>query len=90
LSEQIATGKMTDLLPTPDHNDGNGGARINQNGHQITISDKVGQTGQGTGKKLRLQPAMTEWMMGFPENWVTLPLALQDGVEKPSKPTVTQ
>ena len=29
--------------------------------------------GQMTGVKLRLQPAMTEWMMGFPAGWTELP-----------------
>ena len=30
--------------------------------------------GNETGEKLRLQPAMTEWMMGFPEGWTELPI----------------
>jgi len=31
--------------------------------------------GKQTGEKLRLQPAMTEWMMGFPDGWTELPSA---------------
>ncbi len=36
-------------------------------------------TGTGTGKKLRLQPAMTQWMMGFPESWTEFPTTEQSG-----------
>lgn len=37
--------------------------------------------GAQTGEKLRLQPAMTEWMMGFPDKWTELPLVPQDTVK---------
>lgn len=86
LSEQIATGKMYNLLPTPDANDGSRGATKtydpkakSQSGR--TVNAAVA-SGTGTGEKLRLQPAMTEWMMGFPENWTELPLAHQDIAKK--------
>jgi len=77
------------MLPTPGAQDWKKrGPASKQRGVGEVVTDT--QIGQGTGKKLRLQPAMTEWLMGFPEDWATLPLALQSGAEKPSKPTVTQ
>lgn len=62
LKEQIAYGK---LLPTPDAHQR--GARVNQNGHQLTTQDVIGQQ---TG--LKLQPNFVEWMMGFPIGWTEL------------------
>jgi hypothetical protein len=38
------------------------------------------QIGKLTGTKLRLQPAMCEWMMGFPLNWTSLE---QETTEQP-------
>lgn len=36
-------------------------------------------TGLVSGKKLRLQPAMTQWMMGYPDLWTEFPLVEPDG-----------
>jgi site-specific DNA-cytosine methylase len=47
-------------------------------------------TGQETGKKLRLQPAMTQWMMGYPDLWTEFPIAEPDGEKTASKPTATE
>lgn len=79
------------LLPTPDHNDGKRGAAKVYDPHSYSQSGRTINTliGSGTGKKLRLQPAMTEWMMGFPEQWTEFPIAEQSGEKIASKPTVT-
>jgi hypothetical protein len=45
-----------------------------QNGKTVNIL-----TGIGTGRKLRLQPAMTQWMMGYPDSWTEFPLAEANG-----------
>jgi hypothetical protein len=62
--------QTSQLLPTPEAK--------NQEGYQVANGKKYlrlgSQTGQEAGKKLRLQPAMTAWMMGFPENWTELPI----------------
>lgn len=51
------------------------------------------QSGAATGARLRLQPAMTEWMMGYPKNWLSFPTEpvspKQGGAKKLSKPTET-
>lgn len=49
---------------------------------QISTGKLKNLIGAGIGKKLRLQPAMTEWMMGYPEGWVNLPLVTPDGEKK--------
>lgn len=78
--------KGSGLLPTPDANDGNRGPSKtydpkakSQSGR--TIASAV-TSGTGTGAKLRLQPAMTEWMMGFPDKWTELPLVDQGTAKK--------
>ena len=74
------------LLPTPEAKNWEG--YHNSHGKQIPkIGKKISKTGQETGERLRLQPAMTEWMMGFPEGWAKLPLAEQDGEKRHSNPT---
>ena len=80
------------MLPTPDASDGRRGpAKIynprakSQSGRTVTT-----MVGSGTGEKLRLQPAMPEWMMGFPEKWTEFPIALPSGGTNQSKPTATQ
>lgn len=47
-------------------------------------------TGIETGKKLRLQPAMTQWMMGYPDLWTEFPTVEPSGEKKASKPTETE
>lgn len=58
------------------------GRRIASNGntHSTGLADKTLLIGQETGVKLRLQPAMTEWMMGFPAGWTELPYLPADTV----------
>lgn len=62
--------------------------------HSIGLMDKVAMTGIPTGKKLRLQPAMVEWMMGFPKGWCDFHLEevqsdMPGGAKKRSNPTET-
>lgn len=92
------------ILPTPVASDYEGGVckdakiengrwlRMNSKGQRfgVKIRDAVGATGIKTGEKLRLQPAMPEWMMGFPEKWTEFPIALPNGETDRSKPTATQ
>lgn len=63
--------------------------------HKMCSRARSGRTvttlvGSGTGEKLRLQPAMPEWMMGFPEKWTEFPIASPSGGMNRSKPTETQ
>lgn len=92
------------ILPTPVASDYEGGIckdakvengrwmRTNAKGQEfgVKVRDAVGATGIKTGEKLRLQPAMPEWMMGFPERWMEFPTASPNGGTNQSKPTVTQ
>lgn len=56
------------MWPTPDTE--TRGARINQNGHHLTLQDAV-----GSGK---LNPQFVEWLMGYPIGWTELsPWAIQ-------------
>lgn len=92
LSEQIATGYLTNVLPTPDHNDG---ARGPTKVYDPKAKSQSGRTintliGSGLGRKLRLQPAMTQWMMGYPDLWTEFPLAELSGDLIHSKPTATE
>ena len=88
LKEQIAYGK---LLPTPDHNDGARGATKVYDPKSKSQSGRTINTliGSGTGKKLRLQPAMTQWMMGYPDSWTEFPTVEPNGEKKASKPMET-
>jgi hypothetical protein len=75
------------MLPTPSVKDQSGGAReVELTGtswtrkgkdkewsHGAQMHDVVKSIGIGVGTKLRLQPAMVEWMMGFPEGWTEIP-----------------
>ena len=92
------------ILPTPVASDYEGGVcgdakiengrwmRTNAKGQKfgVKIRDAVGATGIKTGEKLRLQPAMPEWMMGFPEKWTEFPIASPNGETDRSKPMETQ
>ena len=91
-------------LPTPVASDYEGGVckdariengrwlRTNAKGQKfgVKVRDAVGATGAKTGEKLRLQPAMPEWMMGFPEKWTEFPIASPNGETNQLKPTATQ
>lgn len=101
--QQIAVYKMAQK-PTPVASDYEGGVckdakvengrwlRTNAKGQKfgVKVRDAVGATGIKTGEKLRLQPAMPEWMMGFPEKWTEFPIASPSGGTNQSKPTATQ
>jgi len=51
-------------------------------GKQVDLNMTIsGQTGPGTGAKLRLTPAFTEWMMGYPEGWLDFPTASREAIE---------
>lgn len=80
------------MLPTPDASDGRRGPAKTYNPRAKSQSGRTVTTlvGSGTGEKLRLQPAMPEWMMGFPEKWTEFPTASPNGETNRSKPTVTQ
>lgn len=76
LASQMEYGQ---LLPTPNASDGERGRRTgNKRGFGADTNDLIHQTGTETGKKLRLQPAMTEWMMGYPDGWTELPYPPHD------------
>lgn len=79
------------LLPTPDASDGSRGPAKIYNPRAKSQSGRTVTTlvGSGTGEKLRLQPAMPGWMMGFPERWTEFPIVLQNGETSQSKPTAT-
>lgn len=64
-------------------------ARMAKYRNGTTIPNLATQIGAETGEKLRLQPAMPEWMMGFPEKWTEFPIASPNGETNQSKPTVT-
>lgn len=78
-SKQQVVSNVIAMLPTPDHNCGARGTarrwkptRPSGAHAQRPINEAISQTGQETGSKLRLQPAMCEWMMGFPQGWTDL------------------
>lgn len=83
------------MLPTPNAKDGERGSSANYNPKSEVQNERsvVTLIGQGTGKKLRLQPAFPEWMMGFPKGWCDFPterLSVKPGGgKKRSKPTAT-
>lgn len=79
------------MLPTPDASDGSRGPAKIYNPRAKSQSGRTVTTlvGSGTGEKLRLQPAMPEWMMGFPEKWTEFPTASPNGETNRSKPTAT-
>lgn len=78
--------KIKSLLPTPKAQNANASGP-SRTGCREDLQTKVGKL---RGKKLRLQPAMTEWMMGFPDGWTELPLAPQNTAENASKRVGTQ
>ena len=80
------------ILPTPDASDGSRGPAKIYNPRAKSQSGRTVTTlvGRGTGEKLRLQPAMPEWMMGFPEKWTEFPIASPNGETNQLKPTATQ
>lgn len=68
------------LLPTPRSVDGDknvrtpsGAAKEVQRKGLAGCDLPAAVTGTATGARLRLQPAMTEWMMGFPKGWCDFP-----------------
>jgi hypothetical protein len=72
------------LLPTvhsnPPHRKLKDGKSISAKGEEYGLSVHQvieAQTGSATGAKLRLQPAFTEWMMGYPEGWLDFPAVEQ-------------
>lgn len=79
------------MLPTPDASDGSRGPAKTYNPRAKSQSGRTVTTlvGSGTGEKLRLQPAMPGWMMGFPEKWTEFPIVSPNGEMNQSKPTVT-
>lgn len=80
------------MLPTPDASDGRRGPAKIYNPRAKSQSGRTVTTlvGSGTGEKLRLQPAMPEWLMGFPEKWTEFPIVSPNGETDRSKPTATQ
>lgn len=87
----VGIARLVKLLPTPDHNDGARGAAKVYDPKGKSQSSRTVNTliGAGTGKKLRLQPAMTQWMMGYPDSWTEFPIAEPSGEKTASKPTAT-
>lgn len=80
------------MLPTPDASDGRRGPAKIYNPRAKSQSGRTVTTlvGSGTGEKLRLQPAMPEWMMGFPEEWTEFPIVSPSGGTNRSKLTATK
>lgn len=78
------------LLPTPKGQNANSPALHGQGGPDL----QTVVHGFGTGARLRLQPAMTEWMMGYPKGWLSFPTELVSakpaGAAKPLRPTATR
>lgn len=84
LMDAVENG-LTPMLPTPTTNDQSGGANkvkivdgkfIRDAGtieHTANLNSVV-RNGTETGARLRLQPAMTEWMMGYPPGWLSFPM----------------
>jgi hypothetical protein len=66
------------LLPTPTASDGERGVAKRYDPHAKSRSAKTLTTlvGRGTGATLRLQPAFSAWMMGFPNGWCDFPTGL--------------
>lgn len=65
-------------------------ARMSKYRNGTTMPNLATQIGAETGEKLRLQPAMPEWMMGFPEKWTEFPTASPNGETNQLKPMATQ
>ena len=65
-------------------------ARMAKYRNGTTMPNLATQIGAETGEKLRLQPAMPEWMMGFPEKWTEFTIVSPNGETDRSKPTETQ
>ncbi len=74
---EIESGLLR-AIPTPTTRDWKGArkpetlaaaGRTASNDLESTVFTLIGK---GTGKKLRLQPAMTQWMQGFPTGWTIL------------------
>lgn len=91
ISHSVGLADKVALLPTPDANDGARGATKTYNPHAKSQGYRTVNTliGVGTGRKLRLQPAMTQWMMGYPDLWTEFPTVDQSGDKTASKPTAT-
>ena len=95
MRELVAYGKRTldgELMPTPDANMGHRETGAVYDKHSKSQANRNVNTliGIETGKKLRLQPAMTQWMMGYPEQWTEFPIAEPSGAKTALKPTATE
>lgn len=84
------------LLPTPAAQDWKGSRTpetLEAVGRLPSNDLESSLTGAETGAKLRLSPAFTEWMMGYPKGWLDFPMeapsAKADGDKTASKPTET-
>ncbi|HET6453308.1 MAG TPA: hypothetical protein VFI02_02790, partial [Armatimonadota bacterium] len=67
-SKQGGIDQTIKMLPTPRA--GNPGSRKPGTGGKI-LAEEV-KRGTSPGSKLRLEPALVEWMMGYPSNWTDL------------------
>ena len=81
-------------LKTPSASEAEGGAKIQDKyweakAPKFKTRDQVGRIGLETGVKLRLQPAMTQWMMGYPDSWTEFPTLEPNGEKTVSKLTET-
>lgn len=85
LRDQIAA-----LLPTPAARDWKGArkpetleavGRLPSNDLESSLKAEPSQTGVEIGARLRLSPAFTEWMMGYPEGWLDFPTASREAIE---------
>lgn len=60
-----------------------GRSYLSQNMRELVVYGKRkldgSPIGKPLGKELRLQPAMSAWMMGYPESWTEFPTQNQDG-----------
>jgi len=65
-------------------------ARMAKYRNGTTMPNLATQIGAETGEKLRLQPAMPEWMMGFPEKRTEFPIVSPNGGTNQSKPMAMQ
>jgi hypothetical protein len=82
----VGLGRLVQMLPTPSaqergaHTGENAGSvgwksRMSEKGVKFgaTLQTVIDSSGKKIGTQLRLEPALVEWMMGFPEGWTEIP-----------------
>lgn len=83
------------MLKTPGASEAVGGAKTddkywNAKAPKLKTRDQIARTGIESGERLRLQPAMPEWMMGYPSHWADLNYQEPETETLKSKRTATR